>query len=130
MTRAEGPGGADHEARRAAAAERLAATEAAEEQSMTLAEYRRFCAAEARADEARAAYYRSPDWTVDSRREQAARVAQAALDHFRRKTPLQIDIYGDDGEAVAIVRQRVGGAPRRCRVHVATLRVLDAESAT
>lgn len=52
-----------------------------------------------------------------------AQVAQVAFAHFGNVTPLYINYFGDGEEAIAIVRQRIGGKPKACKICVATLTV-------
>lgn len=104
----------------------------AEEMGVSWAEYCRLM----QEDDDRQAYLRSPEYAEKCREEEAARqrqrseersideqVAAVAMAHFGAVTPLYMDYFGHGEHQVAHVRQRIGGAPKKCRVHVASMTV-------
>lgn len=125
-------GGVDGERHVASALDRLHEIDAAEEQGMTLPEYRQLVAT----DRQHEAYLASPAYAAELRRRDEqrriqaganqsidARVAAVAYAHCGAETPLCIDYYGEGETQTANVRQRIGGAPKRCRINVATMAI-------
>jgi hypothetical protein len=110
----------------------------AEEQGMTLPEFRQFMAEEDCKAKAIEEHMASPAYQADieqSRQERRAldtqhraidvQVAAIAIAHFGKETPLTIEYYGEGDQQVAVVRQRIGGNPKTCRVHTATMTIQE-----
>ena len=129
----EWSGGLDHEiiADRAMQAQRD--IDDAEEQGMSVAEWRKFLRDEETRLAAKEAYQKTPEYREQLRKEGVERDARAAKNRstdeavsavafaaFGAVTPLALDYYGD---GVCLVRQRIGGLPKRCKINTRTLEI-------